>query len=134
METKEKRYFFSKIPSWGLSLITAFISFILLFFIAALLSSIPKIEKNLSEVIAYIIYGIVVAIACFFICRHNPKSVWYVPILCNILGIISAIIEPTFWISYLWIIICSGWLLSLIGAISGAMVGRHVILRSNPSD
>ena len=134
METKEKRYFFSKIPSWGLSLITAFISFILLFFIAALLSSIPKIEKNLSEVIAYIIYGIVVAIACFFICRHNPKSVWYVPILCNILGIISAIIEPTFWISYLWIIICSGWLLSLVGAISGAMVGRNVILRSNQSD
>ena len=134
METKEKRHFFSKIPSWGLSLITAFISFILLFFLADLLSLIPIIGKNLSEVIAYISYIIMIAIACFYICRHNPKSVWYVPILCNIFGIITAIVEPTFWITSLWIIICSGWVLSLIGAISGAMVGQHVILKSNPND
>jgi len=134
METKEKRCFLFKIPSWGLSLITAFISFILVFFLYALLSSIPKIGKNLSEVIAYISYGIIVAIACFFICRHNPKSLWYAPILCNTLWIISAIIEPTFWITSLWIFICSAWVLSLIGAISGAMVGRNVILRSNPNN
>lgn len=75
METKEKRYFFSKIPSWGLSLITAFVSLILLFVLASLLSAIPKIGENLSEVIAYISYDIIIAIACFFICRHNPKSI-----------------------------------------------------------
>jgi hypothetical protein len=134
METKEKRYFFSKIPSWGLSLITAFVSLILLLVLASLLSSIPKIGENLSEVIAYISYDIIIAIACFFICRRNPKSIWYVPILCNTMGIISAIVEPNFWITSLWIVICGGWVLSLIGAISGAMVGRRVILRSNPND
>ncbi len=134
MKTKEKRYFFSKIPSWGLSLITAVISFLLLFVIFSLLSSILKIEKNLSEVIAYISYGVIVAIACFFICRHNPKSLWYATILCNAMGIITAIIEPTFWITSLWVFICSGWVLSLIGGISGSMVGRKVILRSNRND
>ena len=132
METKEKKSFFSQIPSWGLSLITAFLSLIFLLILSSLLSSIPKIGENMNEGIAYISYDIIIAIACFFICRHNPKSIWYVPILCNTMGIISAIVEPNFWITSLWIVMCGGWVLSLIGAISGAMVGRRDILRSNP--
>lgn len=126
MKTKEKKSLLSQIPSWGLSLITAFISLIFLLFLASLLVSIPKIGENLGEGIAYISYDILIAIACFFICRHNPKSIWYVPIICNAMGIIAAIVEPNFWISALWIVICSGWVLSLIGAISGALMGRRV--------
>lgn len=132
METKEKKSFLSQIPSWGLSLITAFLSLIFLLILGSLLGSIPKIGENMSEGIAYISYDIIIAIACFFICRHNPKSIWYVPIICNTMGIISAIAEPNFWVTSLWIVMCGGWVLSLIGAISGAMVGRRVILRSNP--
>ena len=132
METNEKKSFLSRIPSWGLSLLTAFLSLILLFILAALLDSILKINENMSEWIAYIIYDIIIALACFFICRQNPKSIWYVPLLCNTMGIWAAIVEPNFWISFLWIVICGGWVLSLIGAISGTMVGQRVILRSNP--
>ena len=131
MKTKEQKCLFG-IPSWGLSLLTALLSFIILFSLAALLGSISKIDENISEGIAYISYDIVIAIACFFICRHNPKSIWYVPILCNTMGIISAIVEPNFWITSLWIVICGGWVLSLIGAISGAMVGKRSILRTIP--
>lgn len=129
MKTKEKKSLFG-IPSWGLSLLTALFSFIILFFLAGLLGS--MIDENISEGIAYISYDIIIAIACFFICRHNPKSIWYVPILCNTMGIISAIVEPNFWITSLWIVICGGWVLSLIGAISGAMVGKRSILRTIP--
>jgi len=125
METKEKKSFFSQIPSWGLSLITAFVSLIFLILLASLLITIPKIGENLGEGIAYISYDILIAIACFFICRHNPKSIWYVPIICNSMGIIAAIVEPNFWITSLWIVICSGWILSLIGAISGALMGKR---------
>jgi len=131
MKTKEKKYLFG-IPSWGLSLLTALLSVIILLFLASLLGSISKIDENISEGIAYIIYDIIIAIACFFICRHNPKSIWYVPILCNTMGIISAIVEPNFWITSLWIVICGGWVLSLIGAISGTMVGKRSILRAIP--
>ena len=131
MKTKEQKSLFG-IPSWGLSLLTAVLSGIILLFLASLLGSISKIDENISEGIAYIIYDIIIAIACFFICRHNPKSIWYVPILCNTMGIISAIVEPNFWITSLWIVMCGGWILSLIGAIIGAMVGQRVILRSNP--
>jgi hypothetical protein len=42
------------------------------------------------------------------------------------MGIIAAIVEPNFWISALWMVICGGWVLSLIGAISGALMGRRV--------
>jgi len=113
------------IPIWGLSLITAAISLVFLFLLAALLSLIPRISEDIGELIAYASYGILIATACFFICRHNPKSIWYVPILCNTMGIISAIVEPNFWISALWIVMCSGWILSIIGAVGGALFGKR---------
>ena len=130
MKTKEQKSLFG-IPSWGLSLLTAILSLIILFLLASLLGSIPIVNEDFSEGIAYITYDILVAIACFFICKHDPKSIWYVPILCNTMGIISAIIEPNFWITSLWIVICSGWVLSLIGAISGAVVGRKIFNSQN---
>ena len=127
METKEKKLL--GLPSWGLSLLTAFVSLIFLFFFSALLVAIPQIDKNISEGIAYIFFNIIIAIACFFICKYNPKNVLYVPIICNAAGIISAIVEPNFWITDLWIFICSGWVLSLICSIIGRVVGRRLMLR-----
>lgn len=118
METKEKKSFLSGTPSWVLSIITVVLSFIFLFLLA----------YTVGEVIAYISYDIVIVIACFFICRENPNSVWYVPIICNTIGVISAIVEPNFWITSLWIVMCGGWILSLIGAISGALIGRRANL------
>jgi len=127
MNSKEQKTVLG-IPSWGLSLITAALSLVFLFLLAALLSFIPKIGEDIGELIAYISYDIIIAGACFFICRHNPKSIWYVPILSNTMGIISAIVEPNFWISALWIVVCGGWVLSTIGAISGAIIGRRTAL------
>ena len=73
--------------------------------------------------IAYIFYDIIIALACFFICRKNPKSVWYVPMLCNIPGIIAALVEPNFWTTPMWIVFLSGWVLSIISAIFGTKAG-----------
>jgi len=124
MNTEGKKFLFG-LPSWVLSLSTAFIALIFLFILASLLGSIPQIDKNFSEEIAYIVYDILIAAGCFFICKNNPKSIWYVPILSNTAGIISAFIEPNFWITSLWILICGGWILSLIGAIGGAIIGKE---------
>ncbi|MFZ1290580.1 MAG: hypothetical protein WAR79_10845 [Melioribacteraceae bacterium] len=125
METQEKKLL--GLPSWGLALLTAFVSLIFLFFFSALLDSILPIDKNISEGIAYIVFNVLVAMACFFICKHNPNSVWYVPIICNAGGILSAIIEPNFWITDLWIFICGGWVLSLIAAIVGKIAGKRLV-------
>lgn len=126
METKKKKSFFSRTPSWVLSLITAFLSVVVLMFLASILSDAAKLG-DIGESIAYISYGILIAIACFFICRYNPKSIWYVPILCNTVGIISAVVEPNFWITSLWMVICGGWVLSLLGAIAGTIAGQRSI-------
>jgi len=128
METKVKNSFLFGIQPWALSLLTAFLGMLFLFLLAGLLADVAKLGDN-GELIAYICYDILIAISCFFICRKNPKSLWYVPILSNTVGIISAIVEPNFWITPLWILICSGWVLSVIGAIIGAVLGRQ---KSNP--
>src|SRR4030066_1824233 len=117
MGTKEKKLL--GMPSWGLALLTAFVTSILLIVIASLLGSILPIAENISEGIAYIVFNILVAAACFFICKHDPKSVWYVPIIANIPGIFSAIVEPNFWITDLWIFIGIGWVLSVVASILG---------------
>ena len=107
----------------ALSVIAAFISFFLLFLIA----------YPFGEVLGYISYDIVIVIACFLICKKNPSSILYVPIICNIVGVIAAFGEENFyWISTLWIIICGGWLLSLIASIIGAQIGKRTAISGNP--
>lgn len=122
MNMKKKKSFLSGVPGWALALTTAFISLIILFVLAGILGDVIK-PGDIGEVLAYITYNIIISIACFFICRQNPKSVWYVPIICNLMGIISALVEPNFWITSLWILICGGWVLSLATAILGSARG-----------
>lgn len=118
-----KNPFFLGVPSWALALITAFLSIFLLFLIASLFG----------EVIGYISYDIVIAIACYFICKMNPNSIWYVPFICNIVGIVAAFGEENFyWLSTLWIVICGGWMLSLIVSIIGVRIGKRKAISDNP--
>ncbi len=116
MRTVREKSFLKGIVSFGLSLLTAFLSFFILFLIA----------YPFGEVIGYIIYDIVIVMACYFLCRMNPGSIWYVPIICNIVGVIGAFGEENFyWISTLWIIICGGWVLSIIFSILGSLAGKR---------
>ncbi len=120
------------IPSWGLALLTMFLAFVVLMVVGDIIVAIFKIpESNNDVLVFYILYNLVIAGGCFYICRQNPKSIWYVPVLCNIIGIISAIIEQNFWISSLWIVICSGWVLSIIASILGALIGRKKAIPDN---
>ncbi|MFC1731079.1 hypothetical protein ACFL6I_12165 [candidate division KSB1 bacterium] len=130
MGKKTKKSYLAGIPAWALSLITLIVSFFLLFILASLLGSLKIISDNSGELIAYIIYDILIALACFTICRTHPKSVWYTPVICSLLCIISAFVEPTFWVSPLGILLGSGFVLSVMGAIIGASMGRRLINRA----
>ena len=123
-----KKSFLARIPSWALALLTLFGATIVMFGIGEGLGPYVKIKGNIGEEIPYIIYGIVVAVCCYFIVKKNPSSIWYVPIICNVIGIIAAIIEPNFWITPMWIPICGGFVLSIIASIIGARKGRKFIL------
>ncbi len=123
MKIKNNKSIVTGIPAWALSLLTAFLSLIILFVLAGIIVEVFQ-TGDAGEIIAYLVYDILIAIACFFICRKEPAALWYVPVISNTMGIISAIVEPNFWITYLWILICGGWAISLAGAIAGAITGR----------
>jgi hypothetical protein len=121
METNWKKSFFEKTPSWALSLLTLIITAIVLLASDALMT--PHTQTG---TISYVLNDILIASGCFLIIRQNPKSIWYVPLICNALLITSAFVEPTFWKTAMWIPICGGWALSLIVSIIGARVGRRL--------
>ena len=125
MNANKKKSFLSGIPSWGLAgiaLIAPVIFTVLLLFLGDLM----RIEEDTGDPFFYILLDLFIAACCFFIVRQNPRSIWYVPVICNAVGIFSAIVEPNFWISSLWMFICGGWVLSIIASVIGYFMGRRV--------
>lgn len=115
METKEKWSFIYGVPSGALAVMTFVFSTLILFLIG----------ESIDIWLAYIITAIMIAIACFFICRSFPVSFWYVPLICNALGLMAAFIEPNFWITSLWKQNMLQWVLSVSASVFGAWLGRH---------
>lgn len=124
MKTKKNRSFLYNIPSYAQAILWVFASTIVLFGLGEGVSKLIKINEDIGGSLAYIIFDVLIAVGCFYIVRWNPKSIWYVVLICNAVGIIAAIIEPTFWHTTLWMLICGGWVLSVIASIIGALVGR----------
>lgn len=122
---KEKESYLHVYPAWAWALVTFFISIILLF--------IMDNQRGFFEVIANILYIILIAIACFYICKAHPESVWYTPIICNILAFVSLLVfiftdlntisELIFWLS--------SFVVSAVGAIIGSKIGRKKIKQGN---
>jgi hypothetical protein len=126
MENKGKRSFLYDLPSWAQAILWIFISTIVLFGLGEGVGNIFNINQDVADAIPYILFDGLVAVGCFYIVKWNPKSIWYVPLICNAAGIIAAVVETTFWHTSLWMLICGGWVLSIITSISGARVGRRL--------
>lgn len=124
MKTNEKKSFLATVPSAVLALITFFGALILLFGIG------EGIGGKIGESLAYILIDLIIAVCCFFIIKQNPGSIWYVPIICNLMGIIAAIVEPNFWISTMWIYVSIGWILSVAASIIGAQKGKRTAIQT----
>lgn len=87
-----------------------------------------------SSAIAYFLFGVLSAVACFLIIRNNPSSVWYVPLIINAGTIISALVENFWGIPPngipMGIPITAGWILTVIASILGVLRGRGKISSS----
>jgi len=133
MKPKGKKSFLAGTPSWALALLTLFGATIVLFGIAEGLGPYIKINEATGEAISYSLNGIIIAVCCYFIVKRNPKSIWYILLICNAFVILPAIVEPNFWISTsMWIPMCGGLVLSIITSIIGARKGRKVAVSENP--
>jgi hypothetical protein len=76
-----------------------------------------------------IAYYIALAVSCFIIVKKNPGSFWFVPLVCNAVTIIGLITDPSFWgDSRLIFVFGSALVISIIGSIIGALVGRRRIV------
>ena len=126
METKGKRSILSGIPSWAQAILWVIASTLTLFGLGEGVGNILKIKEDIAGAIPYIIFDVLIALGCFYIVKWNPKSIWYVVLICNAVGIIAAIVEPTFWHTSLWMLICGGWVVSIIASFIGTRIGRKV--------
>jgi hypothetical protein len=124
MKTKVERSFLYDLPGWAQAILWVIISTIVLFGVGEGVGNIFKINEDVADAVPYILFDGLIAVGCFYIVKWNPKSIWYVPLICNAVGIMAAIIEPTFWHTALWMFICGGWVVSIIASIFGARVGR----------
>ena len=100
-------------------------AFVYLFLIGTVLESFKLYVGNTGDWIAYVSTGVLIAAACFFICREYPRSVWYVPLICNFTGILAAVIEPAFWGTSMWVMFLIGWILTIFASFIGAWMGRE---------
>jgi MFS family permease len=129
IKPKEKKSFLSTTPSAVLAILTLFGATILVYGIGVGLGSegLGILKDSNVEVSGYIIYCIIIAACCFFIVKQNPRSIWYVPIICNLITIIPAIFAAGF-----LGIVFSGWVLSIIASIIGARMGKQKAISENP--
>jgi hypothetical protein len=136
IKPKVKKSFLASFPSGVSALLSLIVFTIILFVVGELLDSFDP-----SSAIAYSLFGLLSATACFFIIKQNPKSIWYVPLIINAFLIFSAIIEPYFWRNPpeaplgnppMWIPVCSGWVLTIVVSIIGVRIGKRKANSDNP--
>jgi hypothetical protein len=120
MEATQTKSWFGNAPSWGLA-VAMFFAALIVFVITDSIWT-PRSETGLES---HLINDGIIALGCFFIVRENPKSIWYVPLICNAFLILSAIFEHNFWKSAMFIPISGGWALSVLGSIIAAQQGKR---------
>jgi nucleoside recognition membrane protein YjiH len=135
MKTNKRKSFLTAIRSMGLALIILVAStwFIIGVFYEMLGEKIKFEHPNIWlsqywDIIVLILYILIIAVACFYIVRKNPMSIWFVPLICNaygIVGIVYSIVDTTFWEESYGIILCFGLVLSITTSIIGAQIGKR---------
>jgi hypothetical protein len=117
MKTNKRRSFLVTTRSVGLALLT----FIVGFFVIIGIIDGQLIKDNL--IIGFILYDLLIAVACFYIVKQNPKSIWYAPLICNVYSIAGAFIVPGF---------LGTLVLSIIASIIGVRVSKRNAIDDNP--
>jgi len=117
MKPNRRRSFLVAMRGVGLALLT----FIIGFFVILGIIDGQLIKVNL--ITGFILYDLLIAVACFYIVKQNPKSIWYAPLICNVYSIAGDFIAPGF---------LSTLVLSIIASIIGARMGKRKAISDNP--
>ena len=100
----------------------------MVFFASVGIFALPSPESIDENIFVLILDVIILPAACFIICKTHPKSIWYSPLICNAFIIFSLITVSYSNPDLTLLIFLSGCIvLSVIGAIVGARIGRRLI-------
>jgi hypothetical protein len=136
---REAKSVLVRIPAWASSLIVLCITIAL----EVIMNDPKSTSISTLQIIVWIFYVILVSVACYYICKAHPKSVWYTPIICNAVGIIGLFANIFLTIIATiagknigttlieWIIIVSSVILSIAAAIIGARIGQRNLNKAN---
>lgn len=122
---QSKSLFNDKLKSLFGAVFVAIMSTCFLILASAIFGLLIPVGEKASAIIAYLIYDLSVAGGCYYLCLKNPDSIWFVPVICNVTGIVSAFTETNFWHDMMWILILFGWMISLIASIWGHDTGTR---------
>lgn len=133
MKSNKRKSFLSAIRSMGLALIILVVStWVIIGIFYEMLGESIKLEHpdiwftKYWDIVVLILYILLIAVACFYIVRKNPMSIWSVPLICNAYSIAIAITEPaSFWKDSYGIIFCFGWALSIAASVIGSRIGKR---------
>ena len=118
METIQKKTIFAKAPSWLLAVLILILAGIVLVITDSIWT--PHTGTGLKS---YLISDVIIACGCFFIVKSNPKSIWYVPLICNALLIFPSFIEPNFWSNWK-VMICASLAFSIVVSIIATQLAK----------
>lgn len=123
MKSTEKKPLLDRASSFVWALIVTFVALILLFLLVELVLA-PLLGMQLGETVGYLTYGLILGLSGFIICKHNPKSVWYVILVLNIFTFLTVIGEYRTIIGALGLLNGIAFLLTIIGCVLGARTGK----------
>lgn len=123
MKSTEKKPFLDRASSFVWALMVAFTALILFFLLVELVLA-PLLGMQLGEIVGYLLYGLMLGISGFIICKHDPKSVWYVILVLNIFTLLTVLGEYRTIAGTLGILNGIALLLSIIGVVLGARTGK----------
>lgn len=110
------------LQSLGWTLITVIAEVIV--YVAVLVEGLVEPEV-MSGSLGFFIFSVVNAICCFFIVKHRPISIWFVPVIINAFVMVMAFFNTAFWIDPWWFPFVAGWVMCLMASIIGTLVRKR---------
>lgn len=107
-----------------LSLFWTFFTLLGIFFILFFIDEVVR-SLQLGDYITYLLWGIIIAICCFFIIKYDPQSIWYVPLISNSVFIPVTYNEIFYWGSPVSVSLLFGVIASVIASIIGYRIGKR---------
>jgi hypothetical protein len=110
------------LQSLGWTLITVMAEVIV--YVAVLVEGLVEPEV-MSGSLGFFIFSLINAVCCFFIVKHRPISIWFVPVIINAFVMMMAFFNTAYRIEPWWLPFVAGWVMCLMASIIGALMRKR---------